>query len=243
MRCILLMCCLWSLVASAGSSMQDLEALAKRGSWVELLERAEDVAPPTRDDRWRELVRQAAVAVVKSRPDRAPALAERYGFLASSPEFSQVLSQRRAVDLEACLAPPPPGTSRRIDPLDSCVDALLASTPSDEVLVKATEVLSRDSRRIAALPVWAALAARSPKTCDDARLRQAVLEGLELPFDERRAALARTLAFEVCWAKTAGPVKEAMVHPSSYLLRNACPALKARNALTELQKDLCDDER
>jgi hypothetical protein len=227
-----------SLVLSA-LGVEALEALAKNGGWVELLERAEEVSPQARDDRWRRVVTQAVTAVVKTSPERARALAERYPFATADADVAAALRQRRASDFAACLRPERP----RGDELDWCLERLLSTKPADDSLVAALDVLTRDFRPIAGLPLWVVLASRSNTRCDDPALRQAVLDGLELPAAESRAAQARTLAFTTCWAQLSAPVKAAMVHPSSYLLRNACPALEQRQALTELQRDLCADER
>lgn len=225
-----------SLLAGT-ATMEDLQALGAQSAWAELLERAEDVPAAKRSDEWRALVTKAATAVVQTDDSRAAALSSRYPFLTSSPTFSKLASSAAVSGLEKCL-----DDGKVRDPLADCVASFRKTNPRPDALVAAAKVLRRQWNPAAPVDLYADAAAGSKELCTDAGLQESVLAALELPRDERRAKVGRTVAFETCFSAMAAPLKAAMVHASAYLLGNACEAMRAKKALTELQDELCRDE-
>jgi hypothetical protein len=226
-----------SAFAEPKASFEDLQAMAANASWEELLERAEDVPAARRTDEWRSLVTKAATAVVERDEARAAALSTRYRFLADAPGFSRVNGSAAVTTLETCLRDDKPK-----DPLTTCVTAFKKSKPNGEALAAGARVIRRSWNPAAPLDLWTDAVSANKGLCKDAQLQESVMAGLELPKAEARAGLARTLAFETCWAAMQSVVKPAMVHASTYLLSNACDPLRAKKALTELQSELCKDQ-
>lgn len=219
------------------ATMEDLQALGSQSAWTELLERAEDVPAAKRTDEWRALVTKAATAVVQADETRASSLSTRYPFLAASPAFSKLSSSASVSTLEKCL-----GDEKLRDPLIECVASFRKTNPKPDALVSAAKVIRRQWNPAAPVDLYADAAVASKELCADAGLQESVLAALELPRDERRAKVGRTVAFETCFTAMAAPLKGAMVHASKYLLGNACESLRAKKALTELQDDLCREE-
>lgn len=232
MKTLLLM-----MLLATPATLEDLEALAGQSAWVELLERAEDVPPAKRTDAWRGLVTKAATAVVQTDESRAQALSTRYGFLGREPAFSKLQGTASVSTLEKCLR-----RSDLNDALTECVSTFRKTNPKADALVDAARLLRKQWNPAAPVELYADAAASAKETCSDAGLSESVLAALELPRDATRAAAARKLAFETCWTALAPAVKQAMVHASPSLLRNACEPLRAKKALTEMQDELCRDE-
>ena len=94
-------------------SAADLDALEKAGSWQELLDHLEDVAPSARTDHWKAQVVKASIEVLKAErgkehnrralPPLTEALADRYTLLRSSPEFLDMRSTIIGDGLHQCL--------------------------------------------------------------------------------------------------------------------------------------------
>lgn len=225
-----------SLLAGT-ATMEDLQALGSQSAWTELLERAEDVPAAKRTDEWRALVTKAATAVVQADDSRAAALSTRYPFLASSAAFSKLSASAAESALEKCL-----DDGKVRDPLTECVASFRKTNPGPDALAAAARVIRRRWSPAAPVDLYADAATGSKALCADAGLQESVLAALELPRDERRAKVGRTVAFETCFTAMAAPLKAAMVHASTYLLANACEPMRAKKALTELQDELCRDE-
>ena len=139
--------------------------------------------------------------------------------------------------LEKCL-----GDEKLRDALTECVATFRKTSPKPDALAAAAKVIRKQWNPAAPVELYADAAAGSKELCADAGLQESVLAALELPRDERRAKVGRTVAFETCSSAMAAPLKAAMVHASTYLLGNACESLRAKKALTELQDELCRDE-
>ena len=55
----------FSLVASEGYSLEDLQVLSEQKNYREFLENAKDIKPSLRNERWRELVQNMAIAFLE----------------------------------------------------------------------------------------------------------------------------------------------------------------------------------
>ncbi|MCE9672608.1 hypothetical protein LY474_32850 [Myxococcus stipitatus] len=235
-----------SVLARPTATLEDLRALAVQKSWVELLERAEEIPPASRSDTWRALVTEAATAEVESATaldDKDPfatvrkarALGQRYAFLAKAPGFSSARDARGLKDLERCLK------SER----SGCMDTYreLAGDASTETTLQAARLVKRGHFAYVAMPLFASAMRGGKETgaCKDEELAEAVLAALDLPATDARAGDARKVAFDWCWPALGARLKAATVGASSYFLANTCQPMRTRNALTELQDDLCRD--
>lgn len=230
------------LVAGATAAQDELSALANQGAWAELLEKAEKTPPAVRKDAWRQLVARAAAAVVKSAPPgkdgfdalgRADALVQRYGFLADTRPFPEARD-------EAVLA----AAGRCQDLGDDCWKRLGAWEPK---LTPAGSLALGRFLRKAGFVAWRpmplfARAVSEPAACRDPDVLASTLASLDTPEDSPAAAAARQVAFERCWDVMKPALQESLRGASSYRLRNACAAMRAKKALSELQADLCADE-
>ncbi len=234
---LLVMCLAAPAFADGKASFEDLQAMAKDGSWDELLEHAEDVPAAKRTDEWRALVTKAATNVVERDESRASTLSARYGFLTKDPAFAKTGGGATVSVLEKCLR-----DERLRDPLGDCVTAFRKSKPNADTLAAGAKVIRKSWNPAAPLDLWSDAVSGNKDLCKDESLKESVVAGLELPKDEKRAGLARTLAFETCWSSLQPVMKEKLVGASSSLLANSCSALRAKKALTELQTELCKDE-
>ncbi|WP_217911875.1 hypothetical protein [Myxococcus sp. AM011] len=246
-RHAVVMACLVSTVAVAKppATLADLQTLASQQAWAELLERAEDVPPATRTDAWRGLVTEAATAEVEAvtPTDKEPfaaarkahTLGQRYAFLAKAPAYATVRDASAVKGLERCLAK---------DGRD-CVETYqqLAVGTGPESALKAARLVKQGHFAYVAMPLFALAVGerKDSEACKDEALGVTVLAALDLPKDDARAAEARKVAFERCWAALGAKLKAATVGASSYFLENTCQPMRARKALTELQDELCKD--
>jgi hypothetical protein len=233
-------------LARAPATLEDLQALGEQKSWDELLERAEDVAPASRNDTWRALVTDAAVARTTGAPSddkdsfaatrKTRALARRYTFLAQAPRFATARDEGALKDLRRCVD----RDSER------CLDTYLELNPdvAPQGALEAARVMRRGHFPYVPMPLFALAVggAKDASACKDDGLAETVIAALGLPKEDPRAASARKVAFESCWSALAPKLKGAMAGASSYFLVNACQSLRSRKALTEFQEDLCKDE-
>ncbi|MDC0711591.1 hypothetical protein POL68_24185 [Stigmatella sp. ncwal1] len=247
-RRALVVCFLCAMVAHARppASLQDLKALASQKAWAELLERAEDLPPADRTGEWRAWVTEAATAAVEAaEPTRqepftasskARSLSQRYDFLARAPRFAAARDAAARKGLERCL---------ELDRKE-CLDTYVALTPevSPDAALEAAHLVRKDHFAYVPMPLFAAAVngLKDAKACKDEGLAETAIAALGLPTTDPRAADAKKVAFEWCWAALAPKLKAAMVGASSYFLTNACQPMRAKKALTELQDDLCKDD-
>lgn len=239
--------CLISILSQARepATLADLEVLSSKGAWVELLERAEDVAPAARSDAWKSLVTTAAVALVKStavtKDTFAPALeadvlGKRHTFLQEREPFQRARDGAVLAAAQRCF--------KEADG-EPCWKELAVFEPT---LSPAGGLeLGRALRKNGALParvtaLYARAAAKDAAVCKDAEVQEVVVASLDGPVDGAPATAARTVAFGTCWSALSPKLKASMVGPSAYRLQNACKPMREKKALSALQEDLCQDE-
>ncbi|WP_217440931.1 hypothetical protein [Myxococcus sp. CA056] len=239
--------CLVSTVGAARppATLADLQALASQKAWAELLERAEDVPAATRTDSWRNLVTDAATAAVEAATPtdeepfaaarKARTLGQRYAFLAKAAPYTAARDASAVKGLERCLA----------QEGRDCVETYqqLAVGTGPESALKAARLVRQGRFAYVAMPLFAlAVGERKDSgVCKDEALGETVLAALDLPVADARAAEAKKVVFERCWAALGAKLKAATVGGSAYFLENTCQPMRARKALTELQDDLCKD--
>ena len=238
------------LSEAAKRLIADLDALAAAGNWPELHDRLTDLNPAARDAHWNALVEQAAIGELT--PQAAPggsfaermAAIERYypkfPSLSGSPRF---LALRTSIGLEAfgrCFDAAP-----QLGKMSRCPRALRACRAGE-----------RRPRPRRCAPRWSpaqsfhlgAVFCGRPRRggwrggVPDPDVAYSTVAALQRPPDWREAKAARTLA-ERCWETLGTAVVEKLAHESagSYYLRNACPILMERKAISGLRAARCQE--
>jgi hypothetical protein len=226
----------------------DLDALAAARNWPELHDRLTDLNPAARDARWNALVEQAAIGELSPQTAPGGSYAERmtaieryypkFPSLSGSPQF---LALRASIGLDAfgrCF-------DEAQDPA-KCLNALerfvhVAPVSADLARGAARLVGLKLNRSTSALFFAVGLdTAGGEGVCSDADLAYATVVALQRPPDWREAKAARTLA-ERCWDTLGTAVVEHVAHETadSYYLRNVCPILMQRKAVTGLRAARC----
>lgn len=238
------------LSEAAKRLIADLDALAAAGNWPELHDRLTDLNPAARDAHWNALVEQAAIGELT--PQAAPggsfaermAAIERYypkfPSLSGSPRF---LALRTSIGLEAfgrCFDEPH-NSAKCLGALERFVH--VAPVSADLARGAARLVGLQLNRSISALFFAAGLdAVGGEAVCPDPDVAYSTVAALQRPPDWREAKAARTLA-ERCWETLGTAVVEKLAHESagSYYLRNACPILMERKAISGLRAARCQE--
>jgi hypothetical protein len=236
------------LSEAAKRLIADLDALAAARNWPELHDRLTDLNPAARDAHWNALVEQAAIGELT--PQAAPggsfaermAAIERYyprfPSLSGSPQF---LALRTSIGLDAfgrCFDENRDSTK--------CLNALerfvhVAPVSADLAIGAARLVGPRLNRSTSALFFAAALdTAGGEATCSDPGLTYSTIAALQRPPEWREAKAASKIA-DRCWDTLGTAVVENVGHEGagSYYLRNACPVMMERKALTGLRAARC----
>src|SRR5215475_4950735 len=233
---------------AAKQLLADLDALAAAHNWAELHDRLTDLNPAARDAHWSALVEQAAIGELTPQTAPGGTFAERIAAIERYyPKFpslsgsSQFLALRTSIGLDAfghCF-------DEAQQPA-KCLSALerfvhVAPVSADLARGAARLVGLRLNRSTSALFFAAGLDATvGEEVCADADLTYATVTALQRPPDWREAKAARKLA-ERCWDALGSAVVEHVAHETaeSYYLRNACPILLERNAITGLRAARC----
>lgn len=233
-----------SLSFAAGWAQADLDAAVAQGSWAEVLDHAEDLPPSARNDKWRSAVTEAASNVLeKTTPpadkpfavvDRAQTLVARYAFLEKAPRFITARGKLTQTTLEQCVK----------DDRDDCLEKLKAGLDalSGAAAMEAAKVVRRGFNADGAMPLILRAVTGQASLCGDALTSEVTLFALDLPADYPRAADARKVAFEVCWAQLGPALKKSQAGASKSRLANSCAGMRAKKALSELQEDVCKEE-
>jgi Caspase domain len=243
--------------AAAAPMMAELDALAATKSWRELGAHLTAVQPTARDSHWASLAEQAAMGDLAASPadfDVRLAAVEHYlttfPTLRSSEKF---LALRASIGLGAfgdCF------DGARGSDVGRCSKELASfvrSTPDRGGLAARGSDLARDAARLVARKLNRATAApffaialeapadRAAALCTDTELAGVVLAALGAPADSPEAKAGVWLTGK-CWDALNGAIVAQVAREAasgSYLLRNACPTLLARNALTGLRASRC----
>jgi uncharacterized caspase-like protein len=241
--------------AVAVPMMAELDALAAAKSWRELGEHLTTVPPTARDGHWATLAEQAAMGDLATSPaDFGVRLAAAEHYLATFPTLGgseKFLALRTSIGLGAfgdCF------DRAYGSDLGSCrrgLESFVRGAP-DRGLVRGSD-LARDAARLVARKLNRATAApffvialeapagRAAALCTDTELADVVVAALGTPADSPEAKAGVWLTGK-CWDALNGAIVAQVareVASGSYLLRNACPTLLARNALTGLRASRC----
>jgi uncharacterized caspase-like protein len=242
--------------AVAVPMMAELDALAAAKSWRELSAHLTTVPPTARDGHWASLAEQAAMGDLATSPaDFGVRLAAAEHYLATFPTLQgseKFLALRASIGLGAfgdCF------DRARGSDLGSCrreLESFVRGAPDRGNLVRGSD-LARDAARLVARKLNRATAApffvialeapagRAAALCTDTELAEVVLAALGTPADSPEAKAGVWLTGK-CWDALNGAIVAQIAREEasgSYLLRNACPTLLARNALAGLRASRC----
>lgn len=234
------------LLATPAWTWAELEKAGAHGSHAEILEHATDIAPTGRHEAWRALVVESAKVVLQRMVptderqlavvERGLVLVERYPFLESSPPFTAVRDQATFAALGRCV-----DDDRGTPPCQSVLAPLLARLSGKPALDAAVVMRRRHvPRAVIALVRQAVGSDRS--LCREPLVEESTLAALASPTAGPEAAHARAVAFELCWAALKPAVVRGMISGESYYRHNACGPLRSKDALSELQRELCAED-
>jgi hypothetical protein len=221
-------------------TMADLQALAARQSWEELLGHAEDVPPAQRTAAWDSLVETAATGYVTNLGAQtdaydavfaSQALLRRFPRLSSSAGFMSKRGEAGKAAAARCL--------ERASVGQHCIDGMKAflegpNTGAD-VGFAFGKIARKNQNAYVAVPFfdWSLNKKTDPASCSDEDLSLAVVAGLGLPPEDANAGGARHLAVGACWERLHPAIAQGLQDPSagSYYRDNACAVLKQKGAL------------
>ncbi len=221
-------------------TMADLQALAARQSWEELLGHAEDVPPAQRTAAWDNLIETAATGYVTSLGAQtdsydavfaSQALLRRFPRLSSSTGFMTKRGEAGKAAAARCLERASVG-QHCIDGMKSFLEG--ANTGAD-VGFAFGKIARKNQNAYVAVPFfdWSLNKKTDAASCSDEDLSLAVVAGLGLPPDDTNASGARHIAVGGCWERLHPAIAQELQDPSagSYYVDNACAVLKQKGAL------------
>lgn len=232
-------------------TMHDVQALAQRHAWRELLDTAAHVAPAARDADWEPLVRTAAANVVdgiarSSASDlRAanqlvevvPGAERTYAFLTGDRRYVEAKGRALARVAAACTDGDLDGCGTVIEQLADGVQHFPPGTARAIAVL-----LSEDEMPSQTIRFWALAADDDAAACRDGRLAHAVIDVLDGAGSGAPLAAAQRAAARCYAALEPALVRELEASDPAAkppFLRNACPVLKTHGARTVLKKKKC----
>jgi hypothetical protein len=242
--------------AAAVPMMAELDALAAARSWRELGANLTTVPPTARDGHWASLAEQAAMGDLAASPaDFGVRLSAAEHYLAMFPTLQgsgKFLALRASIGLGAFGDCFDRAYGSDLGKCRTELEAFVRNAPGRGDVVRGSD-LARDAARLVvrklnratAAPFFViaveAAAGRAAALCTDAELADVVLAALGTPIDSSEAKAGVWLTGK-CWDAVNGAIVAQVAREESsgsYLLRNACPTLLARNALTGLRAARC----
>jgi hypothetical protein len=249
---------LLSLVARAGAtegySIEDLEALAGRGGWLELAEHAGDIPPARRNQQWQGLLQRTELALLDS-AEKQEAPLDRLRLCETLIERFPELSRSREVMARRAEVGPKVFARCMQAAAEDCLRGLATFVGRDErnpdLAARAGKV-ARRAGNAAALPFFAhAVAAETapgPRQalCADEDLGIAVLHGLGLSPSAagELVASSRSIA-QTCISALAPALREELQRKTApdYASEAICALLRPRNAIPAEARKVCSGAR
>jgi hypothetical protein len=230
-------------------SQADLQALADKGAWSELIEHLGDVPPAARDARWEKVVEQAGIGALEVSTQRDdPFLGIRIGIQLVD-QFPQVresrvfMKKRNEVGLQAfdrCL-----NHDERIATCAPLLKAFVAQDPQDlDLAFTAGKIASKRMKRWYAASFFRTALAKPSDTrsCKDTDVRLSVVSALGLgdsPEWKTPIEDARVILRDECWGDLRNAVQDAFHEAGSKVPKNSCDILKAKSALGKVDVRVC----
>jgi hypothetical protein len=229
-------------------TMADLQALADRRGWVELIEHLEDVRPKARTPHWTTLLGSAARGCLgESTLLQRPLWALRFlaNMMSRYPQLqhdSAFMAKRAQVVLRAAKRcfDDPYTTEECADQLD----VLVRQTPQARGLAFECGKLVRRNRppheavRYFHVALMGDISKDTRKRCKDADVAFTVMLALGLPAKHASASLARDIAFGPCYPQLAKELARSVISDSNRM-DNTCRGLLAKEALEGLRRTKC----
>lgn len=231
-----------SLAKTSTFSVADLTVLDRKGAWEEILERADEIAPPMRSAAWEKLVERAAVELLRRYADTGAfdpifgtqIVLKRYPHLAGSRLVSDARSSAVRVAVDACLEDPRRG--RRC--VEAAKDWLRTPGTAPETTFEVAKIVRRKQNPYvaaslfkAALDQRRAAGASAGTFCVDEDLRVSTAAALALPDEYDEAAAARAIAAGSCWDAMKDGVRATLEEGDApYFRDNACAVLRVKGA-------------
>ena len=218
--------------------MADLQALEKKGSWEELLQHAEDVAPSQRSAAWEKTVEKASIGYMDQLMTStasfegiftSQSLLKRYPHLLKSESFMKKRGEAGKSASEICLRE----SYRGQHCIDMMKDFLKTWNTNADVGFAFGKITRKNQNHYVAVPFfkWALDQKKDATMCGDDDLKLAVVAGLGLPPDYENADGARKIS-DTCFDTLKPAIqKELIENASSYYRDNACAVLRAKGAL------------
>lgn len=215
--------------------VEQLEGMADRGEWNELVLNLEGVIPTQRNARWETLVERASLGYLKTLQGQGNAadkisdsLLNRFPFLGRSAPFSRARLDAKLGSLDLCYQRP------KDDP--TCGPRLLdfaRENRKESVWVRqAAELVARRQNAVAAMPyfrLWLENDRRGAVVCEEAVVRHALRSALETG-----DATAKDLTAGLCWQKMREELRGALTKKASAKLRaNACVIFQVKKEILE----------
>ncbi len=226
---------------AANLSMADLQALVTQKGYAEILSRATEIAPSSRDSNWQKIVLDAALAQGKS------VKADEFSYFdadihARYPQIStaagyQSFAQPRAIEAgKACIGTAYSDVSYCIDALSKFADRY----PSADFAYQAADVIAGGSNaQNAALMLRKSLSADNKKHCSSPRTADIAMAALSTP--SGATATAASEIADLCFTQLSPSILKAMATESvgGYTLQNACGLMQKKSALKGLIAQKC----
>lgn len=219
-------------------SLEELEGLAAKGEWSQVLFHSDEIASADRGARWQSLVEKAAIgnlvflrtSGVTGADQISLELQRHFPFLTRSKAFTDERNGSGLAAYDTCL---------RLEKKSSdCTSRLFDFTEQDkgdsDFQFRAGKWVARKQDAVAALRFFERVLGRVPnslksKFCGDADLHVAVIAGLRLNPGEA-AKRAASLADKECWSALEAEIEGAFDRePAGNFSQNVCPLLKSRN--------------
>jgi hypothetical protein len=228
-------------------TMEDLQALAKKGSWTELMGHMADIAPAKRDAAWQLLLEQSAVGDLQAIsaenqgeavPSKSNELLKSFPELKTSAEFMKIRAELGMAAFKKCFV-----DQWAADKCHKDLTDFVALDPKNSDLAMQAGKLARANLNSAFAVGYFARAfegKKDPKECSDADVALATLAALGLPTDKPEAKQGKKVA-EVCYAVLKPQIVDQLASQgnSSYFFANACPLAKAKGDLKGLMAKQC----
>ncbi|WP_394823552.1 hypothetical protein [Pendulispora albinea] len=220
-------------------TMADLDALANRAQWAELLAHVEDIPPLERKATWERLLVKAATEYVGSLSSKSDAyegfwiaegMVKRYPALPKSKEFMAKRADVGKKVFTECLQQSYSGK----ECIQRAKDFVNVDGTERDVALAIGKIVRQNQFPYVAVPFFQAAVAgtKNNAACADEDLRLAVVAGLALPTNYENASGARDVSANACWTELRAPVlQEFKDNANGYLKDNVCSVLKAKGEL------------
>jgi hypothetical protein len=237
------------VTTSAGGrvmNLSDLRALVQEGAWAELVEHLGDILPAQRDAEWQTIAKQAGLGAMSVGGRRgaadglylSEALLERYPVLKESRDFMSKRAELGAQAFERCF-----DKERSFDACGEELKAFVRADPQNQDLAfRLGKLVPPRAHGRLAVPAFAiAIQKSDDPRCQDPDVKRAVLSGLNVPRAGNEDLVAESVQLgNLCWRALEPAITDRMGGDSTDYLKNTCPFVRTRKALSSLMAKTCE---